>query len=147
MGKDIFSLAERRESSVDRYCLLPDPSLGDAAMDPAALREILASGDVKAFLVAALSAIRRERGRCAPEEGMDCVLRFSLPLAAGAGDARGWFLAAGFRDAELYTPAGVLLQWSDARGGVSWDTVDMLRTECLRVLAAEVDASLGMLGR
>lgn len=146
MAKDRFVfIGDDTPRSIDRFSLVPDSALGALSLSADDLLDLLEAGDVKAFLVAALSALRRERGRCQREDGMDCILRFSSPLPV-ENDAEGsWFLAAGFRDAELFRPSGVLLQWSDSHGAVRWDTVDVMRTERLLPLAREVSASLGLI--
>lgn len=142
MGKNLFAMIEEnRSGSVDQYCLIPDPSLGVAVYDILQLREMRREADTKAFLIAALSAIRRERGRCSKEDGMDCVLQFSLPLNTEGGS----LLAVGFRDEHLYKAGGVFLRWADENGAQRWDPVDVMRTSSLEPLADEVEASLEML--
>ena len=85
--------------------------------------------------------VRRERGRCSKEDGMDCVLQFSLPLNTEGGS----LLAVGFRDEHLYKAGGVFLRWADENGAQRWDSVDVMRTSSLEPLADEVEASLEML--
>ena len=149
MSKELMPINPIIEADQNRlleYSLSRDPWHEGGDMTRDRVLSILQEEGPREFLVAALSAIRRERGTCKKEEGRDCVLRMSQPVPFGTDSVDGWLLAVGFDDIELWKPRGVFIKWrGDGDTEASWNSLEEVRVSLLSRLVDETVAALGVM--
>jgi len=142
MSKELFTIDPYKGEPLDDFALKADPRHDPAGTWAEKMRVAEEEGDVRAWIVAAMCRLRRLRGKCAPADGFDCVISFSMPVPAqdtDTGVIAGTILAAAFNDAHLGGPDSVLLLWEDSRGERHWTPACDFRMSRLETLKHELE--------